>query len=145
MAKKKNIEENVSKEIPDVEVDVDEEDIDEDNYDDEDFGDVVVEMQDEEGNSYYYVEQMIIPVGDQDFALLVEIPDHDHECCGGHHHDHEGCECGCEDGDVIIAKIVQDENGEDIYVEPTDEEFDAVQKAYDEMVFDDFDEDEDLK
>ena len=141
MAKKKNIEENVSNEIQDVEADVDEE-----NFDDEDFDDVVVEMTDDEGNSYYYVEQMIIPVGDQNFALLAEIDDPDHECCGGHdHHDHEGCDCGCEDGDVIIAKIVQDENGEDIYVEPTDEEFEAVQKAYDELVFDDFDEDEDLK
>ena len=142
MAKKKNIEENVSNEIQDVEADVDEE-----NFDDEDFDDVVVEMTDEEGNSYFYTEQMIIPVGDDDFALLVEIGDHDHECCGGHDHEHEDCECGCgcEDGDVIIAKIVQDENGEDIYVEPTDEEFEAVQKAYDELVFDDFDEDENLK
>ena len=141
MAKKKNIEENVSNEIPDVEVDVDEED----NFDDEDFDDVVVEMTDDEGNSYYYVEQMIIPVGDDRFALLVEMGDHDHECCGEHDHEHEGCECGCEDGDVIIAKIVQDENGEDIYIEPTDEEFDAVQKAYDEMIFDDSDENDDLK
>lgn len=143
MAKKKNIEENVSNEISDF--DVDEKDINvDDNFDDEDFGDVVVEMTDEEGNSYYYAEQMIIPVGDDRFALLVEMSDHDHECCGGHDHNHEECECGCEDGDVIIAKIVQDENGEDIYIEPTDEEFEAVQKAYDEMIFDDLDED-DLK
>lgn len=113
----------------------------EENLDEEDFGDVVVEMTDEEGNSYFYTEEMIIPVGNDNYALLVEI--HDHEGCdcedGEHKHDHEGCDCGCEDGDVIIAKIVKDENGEDIYIEPTDEEFELVQKAYEEMI-DDFDE-----
>lgn len=110
------------------------------NFDDEEFGDVVVEMTDDEGNSYYYTEEMIIPVGDDRYALLVEIHDHDH-CDCDHEHEHDDCDCGCEDGDVIIAKIVKDENGEDIYIEPTDEEFDAVQKAYEEMI-DDFDEDE---
>ena len=111
---------------------------------DEEFGDVVVEMTDEEGNSYFYTEEMIIPVGDDNYALLVEIHDHDHEHCD-HDHEHEGCECGCEDGDVIIAKIVQDENGEDIYVEPTDEEFELVQKAYEEMMEADLDDEEDVK
>ncbi len=116
---------------------VDENVVDE-NFDDENFDDVIVEMTDDDGNAYYYVEQMIIPVGDDRFALLVELPDEDeHEHC----HD-EGCDCGCEEGDVIIAKIVTDENGEDIYVEPTDEEFEAVQKAYDEMLDDEFDDDE---
>ena len=135
MAKKKNVEENV----------VEEEILDEE-LDDGDFGEVVVEMTDEEGNSYFYTEQMIIPVGDDDFALLVEIKDHDH-CDHEHHHD-EGCECGCdcEDGDVIIAKIVTDEKtGEDIYVEPTDEEFEAVQKAYEAMIEADFDDEDEIK
>ena len=120
---------------------MDEKKILEENFDGEDFEDVIVEMTDDEGNSYYYVEQMIIPVGDDRFALLVEVPDEEeHE----HHHDHEGCDCGCgcEDGDVIIAKIVTDENGEDIYVEPTDEEFEAVQKAYDELIDDEFDDED---
>ena len=47
-----------------------------------------------------------------------------------------GCGCGCEDEeeDVIIAKIVKGADGEDEYVEPTDEEFEAVQKAYDALV-----------
>lgn len=140
MAKKKNIEENI------VDENLVDEEIDDENLDDEDFGDVVVEMTDDEGNSYFYTEQMIIPVGDDDFALLVEIKDHDH--CDHEHehdHDHEGCECGCdcEDGDVIIAKIVTDEEtGEDIYVEPTDEEFEAVQKAYEAMIEADFDDEE---
>ena len=35
---------------------------------------------------------------------------------------------------AIIAKIVKNEDGEEEYVEPTDEEFARVQKAYDALV-----------
>ena len=92
--------------------------------------DVMVVMTDEEGNEYYYQEEMIIPVGDQKYALLVDIhedeDDHGHGC---------GCGCGCEDDeDVLIAKIVVNDEGEEEYIEPTDEEFEAVQKAYDALV-----------
>ena len=91
--------------------------------------DVVVEMTDEDGNSYYYRQEMIIPVGDDKFALLVGIHDEEEE------HTHScGCGCGEHDEDVLIAKIVVDEDGEEEYVEPTDEEFDAVQQAYDELM-----------
>lgn len=90
---------------------------------------IVVEMEDDQGNKYYYEEEMIIPVGGEKFALLVGI--HDDE--DGHEH---GCGCGCEDDDedVIIAKIVVNEDGEEEYIEPSDEEFEAVQKAYDALV-----------
>lgn len=88
--------------------------------------DVMVVMTDEEGNEYYYQEEMIIPVGDQRYALLVGIHDEEHE---------HGCGCGCEDDeDVLIAKIVINDEGEEEYIEPTDEEFEAVQKAYDALV-----------
>ena len=91
--------------------------------------DVIVEMTDEDGNTFYYVEEMIIPVGKEKFALLVELHDEDE-----HEHEHgAGCDCGCDD-DVIIAKIVTNENGEDEYVEPTDEEFEAVQEAYEKLL-----------
>ena len=92
---------------------------------------MVVVMTDDAGNEYYYEEEMIIPVGEDKYALLVGIHTEDED------HEHEaGCGCGCEDGDedVIIAKIVVDENGEEEYIEPTDEEFELVQKAYDALL-----------
>ena len=94
----------------------------------EDFADddIIVEMTDEEGNTYYYEEEMVIPVGKDRFALLVEVHEHD-----------EGCDCGCEEDDVIIAKIVTNADGEDEYIEPTDEEFEAVQAAYDKLLDED--------
>ena len=69
-------------------------------------------------------------IEEENFAFLVEINDeHDHECdCGDD-------ECDCEDA-VIIAKIVKNEDGEEEYIEPTEEEFDAVQKAYEELLSD---------
>lgn len=92
---------------------------------------VIIEMEDEQGNKFYYEEEMIIPVGEEKFALLVGL--HDDEEDEEHEH---GCGCGCgdDDEDVIIAKIVVNDEGEEEYVEPTDEEFEAVQKAYDALV-----------
>ena len=90
--------------------------------------DFLIEMTDEDGNVFYYVEEMIIPVDGENFALLVEVKDeHEHcECCGG--------DCDCEDDDVIIAKIVVNENGEEEFIEPTDEEFEKVQEAYEKIL-----------
>ena len=114
---------------------------------------VVVEMTDDEGNVYLYEEEMIIPIDDKKFALLVAIPneeEHHHHGCGcKHHHEHEDnhecgcehhhhydhhCECGCEnEDDVIIAKIIVNADGQEEYVEPTDEEFEIVRKAYEDF------------
>lgn len=93
--------------------------------------DVIVEMTDEEGNSYYYREEMIIPVGADKFALLIGIHDEEEE----EEHAHS-CGCGEHDEDVLIAKVVMGDDGEEEYVEPTDEEFDAVQRAYDALMDD---------
>ena len=95
--------------------------------------DVIVERTDEEGNSYYYREEMIIPVGDDKFALLIGIHDEEEE----EEHAHS-CGCGCSehDEDVLIAKVIMGDDGEEEYVEPTDEEFDAVQRAYDALMDD---------
>lgn len=98
--------------------------------------DVIVEMTDEEGNSYYYREEMIIPVGDDKFALLIGIHDEEEE----EEHAHScGCGCGEHDEDILIAKVVMGEDGEEEYIEPTDEEFDAVQRAYDALMDDEED------
>ena len=97
----------------------------EENFDD----DFLIEMTDEEGNVFYYVEEMIIPVGDENFALLVEVKDDEHEHAHG-----AGCDCGCEDDDVIIAKIVVNADGQEEYIEPTDEEFEKVQAAYEQLL-----------
>ena len=50
--------------------------------------------------------------------------------------DCEDDDCDGEDFDCVIAKIVVNENSEDEYIEPTDEEFDAVQEAYEKMMDD---------
>lgn len=93
--------------------------------------DLLVVMTDEDGNEYYYREELIIPVGDQKFALLVGVNEDDKE--DGHCHD---CDCGCdgEEDDVFIAKIITNDEGEEEYVDPTDEEFEAVQVAYDKLM-----------
>jgi len=100
---------------------------------------MVVVMTDEDGNEFYYREEMIIPVGDKKFALLVGIheDDEDEETESEETHEHEACGCGCgcdDEEDVLIAKIVTNENGEDEYIDPTDEEFEEVQKAYDAIM-----------
>ncbi|MBP2625532.1 MAG: hypothetical protein H6Q68_243 [Firmicutes bacterium] len=103
----------------------------------EEMGDeLVVVMTDEEGNEYYYREEMIVPVGDKNYAILIPI-DEDEDCeCGA------GCGCSEDEVDVYIARIDTDENGEEIYVDPTDEEFEEVRKAYEQMMIDEDDEDE---
>jgi uncharacterized protein YrzB (UPF0473 family) len=93
----------------------------------------VVVMTDEEGNEYYYREEVIIPVGDKRFAILVPISIDDEE----------ECDCGCceeEETDVYIARIDVDENGEEIYVDPTDAEFDEVRQAYEDLLAEEDDE-----
>ena len=104
----------------------------------EDTEGTVVVITDEEGNEYNYVEEMVFDAGSDKYAILVSI-DGDEECechehdeeCECHEHDEE---CGCEEVDVILAKIVKDENGEVEYIEPTDEEFEIAQQAYEELM-----------
>ena len=81
--------------------------------------DVIVVMTNEEGDERYYREEMIIPIGEERFAVLISLTASSEE-------DLENAEEGDE---ATIAKIVT-EDGEDIYTDPTDEEFDAVRRAY---------------
>jgi uncharacterized protein YrzB (UPF0473 family) len=86
----------------------------------------VVIMTDEDGNEYYYNEELIIPVGKKRFAILASMEDGDDE----------DCPCGEDEDemDVFIARIEIDENGEEVYVDPTDEEFEEVRAAYDKIM-----------
>lgn len=93
-------------------------------------GDTLIEMTDEEGNVFYYVEEMVIPVGNENFALLVSTQK------DKHFHD-DDCDCDCDsDDDVIIAKIIINKDGEEEFIEPTDEEFERVQEAYEKLLGD---------
>lgn len=83
----------------------------------------VVVIEDENGDELYYEEEMVIPYEGKEFAILLSLPPEECE---------EGCKCH-EEPEVIIARIEKGEDGEDEYVSPTDEEFDAVLKLYEEM------------
>lgn len=88
----------------------------------------VVVLTDEQGNESYFMEEMVIPYEGKNFAVLVSIDD----CC-----EDEDCDChNHEENDedyCIIARIDFDENGEAVYVGPTDEEYEAVSALYDDM------------
>lgn len=64
---------------------------------------------------------MVIPMDSKNFALLTQIPEND--------------DTDPDDEDnVIIARVDFDENGDPVYLDPTDEEFEAVRKAYEEIM-----------
>ncbi|MCH3951140.1 MAG: DUF1292 domain-containing protein [Acidaminococcus sp.] len=81
----------------------------------------LVIITDEAGNETYYTEEMVIPVDNKNFALLVKAQADD-----------EAAED--DDDTVIIARMEFDENGEPLYLDPTDEEFEVVKKAYDAIM-----------
>ncbi|MFV0616341.1 MAG: DUF1292 domain-containing protein [Megasphaera sp.] len=76
---------------------------------------IIVTATDDEGNEVEYQEVQRIDLDGKVFALLVEVTE-----------DEEG-------GDAIIARVDQ-EDGEDVYVAPTDEEFDAANAKFDELL-----------
>ena len=115
------------------------------------------EFTDDEGQEHCFVVESRFKVGKDDYVALLEVDPaifdeeeseecdcgHGHEHVHGHEHAHaHGEECGCgddlgeEDEDepnIILAKIVTDENGEvDIEV-PTDAEFEKAVKVYEAL------------
>ncbi len=72
---------------------------------------------DEAGNETYYREEMVIPLDNKNFAILVEDTDN-------------------EEDNAVVARIDFDKSGEPIYLDPTQEEFEAVMKAYEEIMAD---------
>jgi uncharacterized protein YrzB (UPF0473 family) len=106
-------------------------DFEKDNLEDMD-EELVVVMTDEEGNEFYYREELIIPVDDKQYAILVPIDINEEGCeC-----EDSNCDCCSGETDVYIARIDVDENGEEVYVDPTDEEFEQVREAYEELMAD---------
>lgn len=92
----------------------------------------IVVITDEDGNEMYFREEMVLPVGEKNFAVLSAI---DVDDCGC---EDEECHCHDEEDDdednVIIARIDFDEDGNEIYLGPTDEEFEEVKAAYEKLV-----------
>ena len=91
---------------------------------------IIVVMTDDEGNEYYYVQELILQVDGDKYALLVPTCAEDEE---EHCHCHEHGDDDDEDA-AFFAKMVLDESGEEAYVEPTDEEFEAVLAAYEALM-----------
>ena len=76
---------------------------------------IIVTATDDQGNEVEYQEVQRLDLDGKVFALLFEVTE-----------DEEG-------GDAIIARVDQ-EDGEDVYVAPTDEEFDAANAKFDELL-----------
>ena len=89
----------------------------------------IVVVTDENGHEAYYREEMIIPLGKKNFALLVGIQECD---CEDENCEHQADED--DEEDVFIARIDFDKNGEPVYLDPTDEEFAEVKEAYDKLM-----------
>lgn len=107
--------------------------MDEEQMDDDE---VIVVMTDDDGNEYYYVQELILEVQGDKYALLVPTcEDEDEEGhCHCHEHDHEDEDADADADAAFFAKIVLDESGEEAYIEPTDEEFEAVLAAYESLM-----------
>lgn len=80
---------------------------------------IIVTATDDDGNEVNYQEVQRIDIDGKVFALLVEVPDSEDD----------GAD---DDGDAIVARV-DVEDGEEVYVAPTDEEFDAANAAFDEL------------
>ena len=80
---------------------------------------IIVTATDDDGNEVNYQEVQRIDIDGKVFALLVEVPDSEDDAAD-------------DDGDAIVARV-DVEDGEEVYVAPTDEEFDAANAAFDEL------------
>lgn len=88
-----------------------------------DMNESIIVMSDGEGNEKYYREEVLFPVGEDTFAVLVELQLNS----DGDITDLEA------EPDVFMAKVVIDEQGEESYTDPTDAEFEAALTAYEEL------------
>ena len=106
------------------------------------------EFTDDEGQEHCFVVESKFKVGKDDYVALLEVDpaifDEEAEECGceAHEHAHAHAEtCGCghdhdeddEEPNIILARIVTDENGETDLQELTDEEFEKAVKVYESL------------
>lgn len=75
---------------------------------------VIVTVTGPDGTEQDYVEDVQIPWMGKQFAVLVSIPE-------------EGSE---EEPEIILSRVEQDEEGEPVYLPPTEEEYEAVASIY---------------
>ena len=108
------------------------------------------EFTDDEGQDHCFVVESKFKVGNDDYVALLEVDpaifDEEAEECGCEEHEHahahaETCGCGHdhaeeddeEEPNIILAKVVTDENGETDLQELTDEEFEKAVKVYESL------------
>ena len=95
--------------------------VDEKEFDEEDMP--IIEMVDDNGEKAYYGVDMVIPMEKNNFAILVGII-----------LDEKGDFKDVDEENVVISRIEFDENGEEVYVAPTEQEFEDVKEAYEKML-----------
>ena len=109
------------------------------------------EFTDEEGQDHCFVVESKFKVGKEEYVALLEVDpaiveEEEEECGCGHEHEQEHVHaetCGCghdhaeededEEPNIILAKVVTDENGETDLQELTDEEFEKAVKVYESL------------
>ena len=109
------------------------------------------EFTDDEGQDHCFVVESKFKVGKEEYVALLEVDpaifeEEEEECGCEHEHEHEHvhaetCGCGHDHGDededeepnIILAKVVTDENGETDLQELTDEEFEKAVKVYESL------------
>lgn len=97
----------------------------------------IVVMTDESGNEFYYREDFVIPYDGKSFSLLVPIEVPEDEDADAEAADAEVSATEEDDEpDVFIARVDFDDEGEAVYLDPTEEEFEAVKSIYEEMMND---------
>lgn len=104
----------------------------------EEEGDQVVVLTDNEGKDNYFRIDMVYPVDQKTYAVLVPIDAETGEdlgCgCGCEEHEHEHSEA---EGDAFIVKVEFNDDGEEGFVVPDEDEFAEATAAYEKLFAED--------
>lgn len=79
---------------------------------------VLVKITGPDGTERAFVEDVVIPYDGKEFAVLVSIPESKEDTSVP---------------DIVLTRKVRGDNGEDEYLSPSDEEFEAVAELYSKM------------